>query len=331
MSSKIAFNLMKNRLTINFTSEGTRLSDSLLSHMKTSLLFRSLLFRTAFGILGLAAAQVIAQTQISTTTGTSGHVQTSKLIGTKVKTAQGEEVGVIKDVVLDRSNGCMAYTVLSTGGAGTRGVGQAKTVAVPWTVYSPTSDLSVLTVSVDRDRIYNAPVFEYARIDEYATSGYINNVYSYYGVSGQVGVAGQTSVTGGATTTTGATTSATASPMASASPTAAGPRAYGTVSPRAAASPTATASAMATEPAGATATASPKGTRRPSREESTSGQPKSSATPASRGRDAERMTTPKSEEATSESTGSPSKERSKSSRHRATGETAEPSATPEQE
>ena len=164
---------MKNRVTINFTSEGTRLSDSLLSHMKTSLLFR-----TAFGILGLAAAQVIAQTQISTTTGTSGHVQTSKLIGTKVKTAQGEEVGVIKDVVLDRSNGCMAYTVLSTGGAGTRGVGQAKTVAVPWTVYSPTSDLSVLTVSVERDRIYNAPVFEYARIDEYATSGYIHNVYS---------------------------------------------------------------------------------------------------------------------------------------------------------
>ena len=173
MSSKIAFNLMKNRVPINFTSEGTRLSDSLLLYMKTSLLFR-----TAFGILGLAAAQVIAQTQISTTTGTSGHVQTSKLIGTKVKTAQGEEVGVIKDVVLDRSNGCMAYTVLSTGGAGTRGVGQAKTVAVPWTVYSPTSDLSVLTVSVDRDRIYNAPVFEYARIDEYATSGYINNVYS---------------------------------------------------------------------------------------------------------------------------------------------------------
>jgi sporulation protein YlmC with PRC-barrel domain len=295
--------------------------------MKTSLLFA-----TAFGILGLAAAQIIAQTQISTSTGTSGHVQTSKLIGTKVKTAQGEEVGVIKDVVLDRSNGCMAYTVLSTAGAGTRGVGQAKTVAVPWTVYSPTSDLSVLTVSVDRERIYNAPVFDYGRIDEYATSGYINNVYSYYGMSGQVGVAGQTSVTGGATTTTEATTSATASPMASASPTAAGARPYGTVSPRAAASPTATASAMATASASATATASPKGTRRPpSREESTSGQQKSSATPASRGRDTETMTTPKSEEATSESTGSPSKERSKSSRHRATGETTEPSATPEQE
>jgi hypothetical protein len=101
----------------------------------------------------------------------------------------------------------MAYTVLSTGGAGTRVAGQAKTVAVPWAVYSPTSDLSVLTVSVDRDRIYNAPVFDYARIDEYASTGYINNVYSYYGVSGQVGLSGQTSATGGAAATTAATAS----------------------------------------------------------------------------------------------------------------------------
>jgi sporulation protein YlmC with PRC-barrel domain len=275
------------------------LAISFLSHMKTSLLFG-----TAFGILGLAAAQVVAQTQISTTTGPSGHVQTSKLIGTKVKTPQGEEVGVIKDVVLDRSNGCMAYTVLSTGGTGTRGVGPAKTIAIPWAVYSPTSDLSVLTVSVDRDRIYNAPVFDSARIDEYARTGYINNVYSYYGVSGEVGVSGQASVTGGAT----ATTAATASPMATASPAATEARAYGTASPMATASATAST----------TATASPRGTRGTLGEESTSGQPKSSATPASRGRHAERMTTSKGEEATSESTGSPSKERIKSSRHRAT-------------
>lgn len=59
-------------------------------------------------------------------------MQTSKIIGTKVKTAKGEEVGVVKDVVLDRSNGCMAYTVLSAGGGGARVTGQGKLVAVPW-------------------------------------------------------------------------------------------------------------------------------------------------------------------------------------------------------
>src|SRR5437016_1261635 len=182
--------------------------------MKTSLLFGATL-----AILSLAAAPVNSRAQTtSTTTSTSaGYVQTSKIIGTKVRTAQGEEVGVVKDIVIDRSSGCMAYTVLSAGGTGTRITGQAKVVAVPWVVYSPSADASVLTVRVERDKIYNAPVFEYSRMDEYSTTGYINNVYSYYGVSAQVGVSGQSSVTGSAATTTGATT-ATATPMASTSP-----------------------------------------------------------------------------------------------------------------
>src|SRR6266581_7041116 len=117
--------------------------------MKTSFLFAATL-----AILGLAAAPVDSRTQTtSTTTSTStGYVQTSKIIGTKVKTAQGEEIGEIKDVVLDRNTGCMAYTVLSAGGTGTRVVGQAKTVAVPWTIYSITSsDPRVLIVRVDRE------------------------------------------------------------------------------------------------------------------------------------------------------------------------------------
>jgi len=300
--------------------------------MKTSLLFGA-----AFAILGLTVAPVIAQTETSTTTSTSGHVQTSKLIGTKVKTAQGEEIGVIKDVVLDRSNGCMAYTVLSTGGAGTRTTSQVKTVAVPWAVYSPTSDLSVLTVSVDRDRIYNAPVFDYARIDEYASSGYINNVYSYYGVSGQVGVTGQTSVAGGATTPTSGTT---ASPMATGSPaaTAGGvtrtPSPAATASPRATTSPAGTASASpyATASASPRRTSSPYGsaTASPSSRETGGARGRTGATPSPSGRD-ETTSPSMTEESSAESATSPSSERKKSSRHRATGETTEPSATPEQE
>ena len=175
----------------------------------------SLLFGTAFAILGVAATPVFAQTQTTTSTGGGAYVQTSKLIGTKVKASQGEDIGVIKDVVLDRNTGCMAYTVLSAGGGGTRATGQAKTVAVPWTVYSPSSDPSILMVRVERDRIYNAPEFDYARIDEYGTTGYINNIYSYYGVSPHAGV-GVSGGVSGTTTTTGATgaTTGAASPTA---------------------------------------------------------------------------------------------------------------------
>jgi hypothetical protein len=129
--------------------------------MKTSLFYGA-----AIAILGMAVASISGQTQSTTaSSSSSGDVQTTKLVGTKVKSSQGEEIGIIKDVVLDRNT---AYTVLSTGGG--------KIVAVPWTVYSPTADLSVLTVTVDRERIYNAPVFDYARVDEYSRPDYINNV-----------------------------------------------------------------------------------------------------------------------------------------------------------
>jgi sporulation protein YlmC with PRC-barrel domain len=120
-------------------------------------------------VLGLAATMSGQSETPNASSSSFSYIQTSKLVGRKVKSSHGKEIGVIKDIVIDRSNGCMAYTVVSTGGEGT-GVssGGGKIVAIPWAVYSLTSDLSVLRVNVDRDKIYNAPAFDYARMDEYA-------------------------------------------------------------------------------------------------------------------------------------------------------------------
>src|SRR5437867_5124742 len=188
-------------------------------------------------VLGLAGASTFAQTQSTTTSSNATYVQSSKLVGTKVKSSQGEEIGTVKDVVLDRNTGCLAFTVLSTGGGGAGVAGGGKMVAVPWAVYSPTSNVSELTVTVDRERIYNAPVFEYARIEEYSRPEYITNVYSYYGVSaGAVGagVSGSTTTTG--TTSTGATGGAATTAGTTASPGGAGSPAA-TSSPAGAKSP----------------------------------------------------------------------------------------------
>src|SRR5438270_6407075 len=230
--------------------------------MKTSILLVATL-------LGLAIASTQAQTQSSTTT---SYVQTSKIVGVKVKDSSGQEVGVVKDVVLDRNTGCMAYTVLSTGGSGKRGSGGAKTVAVPWTVYTTTSDPSVMTVRVERDRVYNAPAFDYARIDEYSSSGWINNVYSYYGVTPGVGVG--VGVSGTTTTgtygTQGTQTGVSGQANAAASPgVAASPAATAVVSPSA---------SVATSPA-----ASPRSTTSPSAKASpgTTASRRASATPSS--------------------------------------------------
>jgi sporulation protein YlmC with PRC-barrel domain len=187
---------------------------------------KTLLIRAAITVvLGLAGASMWAQNQTTASSGTT-YIETSKFIGQKVKSAQGDEIGTVKDIVLDRSTGCLAYTVVTTsGGGGARASGGGKLVAVPWAVYSPSSDLKVLTVTVDRDRIYNAPVFDYARIEEYSRPDYISNVYSYYGVSGGaavgVGVSGTTTTgttTTGTTTTTGAAAGTSTRGGAGASP-----------------------------------------------------------------------------------------------------------------
>src|SRR6184192_3342273 len=216
--------------------------------MKTSLSFRVIL-----AVLGAAIASTSAQTQSTT-------VQVSKLVGTKVKSSQGEEIGVVKEVMIDRSTGCMAYTVLSTGEGGARAAGGGKLVAVPWAVYSPTSDVTALTVTVDRERIYSAPVFDYARIDEYSRPDYITNVYSYYGVSPGAEVGAGVS----RTTTTGATSGETsgagaarspvqgASPAATTSPATRSPAERESPAGRASPSPRATAERPH-------ATASPRG------------------------------------------------------------------------
>ena len=247
--------------------------------MKTIVLFGAIL-----AALGLAIVPADSQTQSSTST---GYVQTSKIVGMKVKDARGEEVGVVKDVVLDRNTGCMAYTVLSTGGTTGRATGSAKTVAVPWSVYSVGPDPSVVTVRVDRERIYNAPVFDYGRIDEYSTSGYINNVYSYYGVQPGIGVGvgvggTSTTTTGGYNAQTGVAgqTGAYASPgaTAAASPAIGGSPAMSAtpaMSPAASASPTATAKTSPTS----TAAGSRRGRATPSASagESPAGSPETGA------------------------------------------------------
>src|SRR3954465_10902348 len=159
----------------------------------------------------VAAAPVFAQTSSTTTTNSSGYVQSSTIIGSKIKDAKGQDVGEVKDVVLDRSSGCLAYVVLSTHGGGTTTT--AKTVAAPWVVFSASSEPRVYMTRIEREKIYSAPVWESTRIEEYSRPEYISQVYGYYGVTvpSTFGVSASTTsgTTSGTTTTTAPNTTTT--------------------------------------------------------------------------------------------------------------------------
>src|SRR4051812_8171871 len=214
---------------------------------------KHILFTTALAFLGLATAPLFAQTSTSTTTTSTGYIQSSSVIGSKIKDSRGQDVGEIKDVVLDRSSGCLAYVVLSTHGGGTTTTA-TKTVAAPWSVFSSSSEPRVYMTRIEREKIYSAPVWESTRIEEYSRPEYITQVYGYYGVTvpSTFGVSATTTgtTTTGATTT-GTTTGTTTSTAAStnASPTAApatSPAAAATMTPAASTSPAATAAAKPT-------------------------------------------------------------------------------------
>ena len=123
-------------------------------------------------LAALAPLALPGQSQTNTTV----YVPSTTIVGSRVIGPEGNEVGEITNVVLDRQTGCMAYVVLSAQTSASR-----KTVAVPWTVFNPGSDSHTYTVRVDKEKIVSGPVWEASRLEEYNRSDWVGNLYSYYG------------------------------------------------------------------------------------------------------------------------------------------------------
>lgn len=95
-----------------------------------------------------------------------------------VRNPRGEDLGSIKDVVIDISEGCIAYAALSFGGI--MGLGD-KLFAVPWEAlqYNGADDVFVLDVS--KERLENAPGFDKDNWPTTAQREWLTGMYSHYG------------------------------------------------------------------------------------------------------------------------------------------------------
>ena len=102
----------------------------------------------------------------------------SQLIGKDVRNAQGEDLGDIKDVVMDVNNGRLHYVILSFGGF--LGMGD-KLFAYPARAFSPASDKDELVLNVARERLKDAPGFDSNKYPDFGTADYRGRVDSYFG------------------------------------------------------------------------------------------------------------------------------------------------------
>jgi sporulation protein YlmC with PRC-barrel domain len=105
-------------------------------------------------------------------------MRVSKLIGKDVRNSQGEDLGDIKDLVVDVNNGKVHYVVLSFGGF--LGLGD-KLFAFPTRAFDPAHDKDELVLRVDKQKLENAPGFESSAYPDWNSPNYRNQVDKYFG------------------------------------------------------------------------------------------------------------------------------------------------------
>jgi hypothetical protein len=106
----------------------------------------------------------------------------SALIGDEVMNPAGEDLGHIKELMIDLRSGRVAYAVLSFGGI--LGVGD-KLFAVPWSGMRLNHQNKVFILDVSKQRLEQAPGFDKDHWPDMADSSWSDAIDHYYGSSAQ--------------------------------------------------------------------------------------------------------------------------------------------------
>jgi len=104
----------------------------------------------------------------------------STLEGDKVVNAAGEDLGEIKDIMIDVPSGRVAYAVLPFGGI--LGMG-SKLFAVPWHALQLDPENHRFILDVSKERLQNAPGFDKDHWPSMADQRWANEIHEYYGSS----------------------------------------------------------------------------------------------------------------------------------------------------
>jgi len=100
------------------------------------------------------------------------------LIGNDVVNQHNEDLGDIKEIMLDTRKGTVAYAVLSFGSF--LGMGE-KLFAVPWSALTLDTENKCFVLNVEKEQLKNAPGFDKDDWPDMADQTWSNQIHSYYG------------------------------------------------------------------------------------------------------------------------------------------------------
>ena len=102
------------------------------------------------------------------------------LDGNDVYNKQDEDLGDVKEIMIDVPTGRVAYAVLSFGGF--LGMGE-KLFAVPWSALKLDTANKRFVLDVSKERLKEAPGFDKDAWPDMADPTWVKGIHSYYGVT----------------------------------------------------------------------------------------------------------------------------------------------------
>ena len=106
-----------------------------------------------------------------------GLMGANTLNGNDVYNNNGEELGDVKEIMLNMSNGKVEYAVVSFGGF--LGMGE-KLFAVPWNALKLDTENKRFVLNVDKKLLENAPGFNKDHWPNMADQTWANEIHNYY-------------------------------------------------------------------------------------------------------------------------------------------------------
>jgi len=109
---------------------------------------------------------------------TSSMIASDKVTGTEVYNRQGEHLGSVYNMMIDKRSGQVSYAVVSFGGF--LGMGSSY-YPMPWKALTYDTRLGGYVTDVDRQRLEGAPSYAADRLPDWTDRTYGRSIDDYWG------------------------------------------------------------------------------------------------------------------------------------------------------
>jgi sporulation protein YlmC with PRC-barrel domain len=104
-------------------------------------------------------------------------VKASEVTGVDVKNLNGENLGKINEVVIDKAHGKVSYLVLDFGGV--LGFGN-KFFAIPWHMFNYNEVEDCFNLNLDKERLKDAPGFDKDNWPNFTSPNVATSIEQFY-------------------------------------------------------------------------------------------------------------------------------------------------------